>query len=213
MSTADPRHYIWWLASRASGLVALGLVTLAVLLGLLMATRSIANPALRRAAMRLHEHVAIAGLIAIAVHGLTLLGDPWLRPGLAGISIPFALHYRSFYTGLGVIAGYLTALLGLSYYVRRRIGTRRWRQAHRATVIAWALAAVHTLGGGSDAGTIWLRAAVLAPGAAIVYLFLVRLFVRTPVAAAPPIRADIADQVVPLRRAVERSSAVAAGPR
>ena len=60
-----------------------------------------------RAAVRLHAHVSIAGLLAIAVHGLTLLGDPWLRPGLSGISLPFALRYRSFYTGLGVIAGYL----------------------------------------------------------------------------------------------------------
>ena len=36
MSQALTQH-VWWLASRASGLVALGLVTISVLLGLTMA--------------------------------------------------------------------------------------------------------------------------------------------------------------------------------
>ena len=49
-----------------------------------------------------------------------LMGDPWLHPGLRGIAVPFALGYRSLYTGLGIIGGYLAAVLGL--YVRGRIG-------------------------------------------------------------------------------------------
>ena len=206
MNSADPRHYLWWLVSRASGLVALGLVTLAVLLGLLMATRSIGRPALRRSVMRLHEHVAIAGLIAIALHGFALLGDRWLHPGLVGIAIPFELSYRSLYTGVGIIAGYLTALLALSYYMRKRIGPRRWRQAHRATVVAWALAVVHTLGAGSDGGTIWLRAGVFATAAPISYLFLVRLIARAPRAALP---AAEAEKVVALGSRIEGASAAA----
>ena len=40
-------------------------------------------------------------LVAIAVHGVTLLGDRWLHPGLAGIAVPFAMGYRPSFTGLG----------------------------------------------------------------------------------------------------------------
>ncbi|MFZ1154167.1 MAG: ferric reductase-like transmembrane domain-containing protein [Solirubrobacteraceae bacterium] len=175
MATKDPTPYLWWLVARASGIVALGLVTIAVLLGLSMSTRLLRRPGVGRTLMRLHEHVALVGLAAIAVHGLALLGDPWLRPGLSGVTIPFAMTYRPVFTGLGILAGYLAALLGLSFYARRRIGVKLWRRLHRATALVWVLGVVHTLGAGSDAGTQWLRALVLVPAIPIVYLTVLRL--------------------------------------
>ena len=104
------------------------------------------------------------------------MGDAWLRPGLAGITIPFALHYRPGFTGLGIIAGYLAVLLGPTFYLRRRIGARTWRRLHRLTPLIWMLAAVHTLGSGSDASSLWLRCVVLMPVGPIVYLLTVRTF-------------------------------------
>jgi sulfoxide reductase heme-binding subunit YedZ len=171
----DPTPYLWWLAGRASGIVALALVTVAVILGLTMSSRLLRRPGLGRTLLRLHEHVALVGLGAIVVHGLTLLGDPWLRPGLSGLTVPFAMSYRPLYTGLGILSGYLAALLGLSFYARKRIGARLWRKLHRATVLVWVLGVVHTLGAGSDASTQWLRAFVLLPAIPIAYLTTIRL--------------------------------------
>ena len=37
------------------------------------------------------------------------------------------MEYRRLWTGLGIVAGYLAAALGLSFYARKRIGTKRWR--------------------------------------------------------------------------------------
>lgn len=167
----DPAEYAWWLSSRAAGVVAFALVSLSVLLGLAMANRLVRG----RGAVKLHEHLALAGLVAIAVHGITLLGDSWLKPGAAGLLIPFAMGYEPFFTGLGVIAGYLAALLGLSFYVRRRVGAKRWRSLHRWTVLVYVLGAIHALGAGSDAEAPWLRAVLLATGAPIVFLFLLRV--------------------------------------
>jgi len=174
MTPRDPTPYLWWLISRASGIVALGLVTIAVLLGLTMSTKLLRRPGVGRTLLRLHEHVALVGLAAIALHGLALLGDPWLRPSLRGLAVPFAMSYRPLFTGLGVLAAYLAALLGLSFYARRRIGVKRWRRLHRATVLVWVLGVIHTLGAGSDAATPWLRAFVLLPAIPIVYLTVLR---------------------------------------
>ena len=175
MKPAAPIHLIWWLVSRASGIVALVLISLSVLMGLAMAARVLGRPAIKRAVARLHEHVALVALVAIAVHGLALLGDHWLKPGLRGIAVPFAMSYRPSFTGLGIIAGYLALLLGPSFYVRKRIGARRWRKLHRFTVAVWILSAVHTLGSGSDRSKLWLQCIVLAPVVPIVYLLVLRL--------------------------------------
>jgi sulfoxide reductase heme-binding subunit YedZ len=152
----------WWLASRASGLVALVLVTISVGIGLAMAGKVLRRPGLSRKLLAVHEQTALAGLIAIAVHGISLLGDPWLHPGVAGVVVPFALGFKTFFTGLGVVAAYLAMLLGLSYYARKRVGARLWRKAHRATIAVYALGLVHALGAGSDASAVWFRWWVIA---------------------------------------------------
>ena len=108
------------MAGRASGLVALVLATISVFLGLSMAGRVMRRPGLSRKLMALHEQTALAGLVAIAVHGIALLGDPWLHRGVSGIAVPFTMGFKPLFTGLGIVGGYLAALLGLSYYVRRQ---------------------------------------------------------------------------------------------
>jgi sulfoxide reductase heme-binding subunit YedZ len=186
MTGRDPMEFGWWLASRASGLVALGLITLSVAIGLMMAGRVASKPGLKRTLSAVHEHAALGGLIAIAVHGITLLGDGWLDPGPVGIAVPFAMDYEPVFTGLGITAGYLAAALGLSFYARRRIGTKRWRQLHGLTILVYVLSVVHTLGAGTDAGEPWLRAGLVITGAPVLFLFLMRVLPRErPRAAAP----------------------------
>jgi sulfoxide reductase heme-binding subunit YedZ len=195
MSSPDPFHYGWWLASRASGIVALGLITLSVGLGLAMAAGVLRRPGLKRQVAGLHEHVALAGLVAIAVHGLTLLGDAWLHPGVTGLTVPFAMGYRPIFTGLGIIGAYLAALLGLSFYARRRIGARLWRRMHRLTVVVYLLGVVHALGAGADASSEWLRLAMLVTGAPVLFLFLLRILPRerrAPAGGTAPARGPTA---------------------
>jgi methionine sulfoxide reductase heme-binding subunit len=183
VKTQEPLHVFWWLVSRASGVVALVLITLSVLMGLAMAARVLRPGGAKRTVARLHEHVALTALAAIGLHGLSLLGDKWLNPGLRGIAVPFALSYRPGFTGVGVIAGYIAVLVGPSFYLRRLIGARRWRGVHRLSVVVWVLSAIHTLGAGSDGRQLWLRAVVLLPIIPLAYLLVLRLLVGQPARA------------------------------
>ena len=174
MTHATPSNYAWWLAGRSAGMVAMLLIAASVILGLAMAARVI--PTRRRgAAVGLHQHLALIGLGAIAAHGLLLAADPWLKAGVRGIAVPFALAYRPFWTGLGVIGGYLAAILALSFYVRRRIGARLWRRMHRFTVVVYVLALAHTLGSGTDASIPLVRYAMLGSSLPVLFLFALRL--------------------------------------
>jgi len=174
----DPAEYGWWLASRAAGIVALLCIALSVGIGLAMAGR-----VSRHRLFALHQHTALIGLVAIAVHGITLLGDRWLHPGPVGIAVPFAMEHDPLWTGLGIIAGYLAAALGLSFYARRRIGAKRWRRLHKATILVYLLAVAHTLGAGSDAGTPWLRAQLVITGAPVLFLLVMRVLGAAKVSA------------------------------
>ena len=145
--------HLFWITSRAAGGAALLLASGSVGLGLMMGSKRKTES--KRDFRAVHEALSLTALAMVALHGLSLLGDAWLNPGLSGIAIPFISAYRPFWTGLGIVAGYGLAGLGISYYFRDRIGPARWRRAHRLTAIFWLLAIVHTIGAGSDAAQIW----------------------------------------------------------
>jgi sulfoxide reductase heme-binding subunit YedZ len=154
--TTDPTPHLFWITSRAAGTVALVTASLAVCLGLLMSTRWLKGrgPDLRIA----HEILSLSTIVAIAVHGLVLLGDKFLRPSLADLTIPFVSGYHTVWTSMGIVSGWALAFLGLTYYARKRIGVSRWRTLHRFTALAWVLGVAHSLGEGSDAGQVWFLA-------------------------------------------------------
>jgi methionine sulfoxide reductase heme-binding subunit len=169
----DPAPHLFWITSRAAGSAALLLSSFGVCIGLLMGGRLV-----RRKGIDLrttHEAVSLATLLAIAVHGLSLIGDHFLHPSLADVTVPFVSAYKTGWTSAGIVAGWALAALGLSYYARSWIGVQRWRALHRFTVAAWALGVVHSLGEGTDAGETWfLVMTTIAVGPAV-GLFLARM--------------------------------------
>jgi methionine sulfoxide reductase heme-binding subunit len=99
-----------------------------------------------------------------------LLGDSYLRPTLADITIPFVSSYMTLWTTIGIVAGWMMIILGLSFYARARIGQQRWRKLHRFIALAWILGLAHSLGEGTDAGAAWFLVAtalVAIPAAAL----------------------------------------------
>jgi sulfoxide reductase heme-binding subunit YedZ len=144
-------------------------------MGLAMAMRSAKGPGAMARLRQAHEATALTALIFIAAHGLTLLGDTYLRPGLSGIAIPFVIQHRPLWTGLGIVGGWLAALLGLSFYVRRWVGPGLWRKMHRWTLAVYVLAVIHTLGAGTDARSFWLLVILIATVAPLAVMAAVRL--------------------------------------
>jgi sulfoxide reductase heme-binding subunit YedZ len=178
--TVDPTHQIFWFASRAFGIVAIALLGISVSLGLMMSGRLAGRPGLPAKIRRWHEASTLVTLGLIATHAGLLLLDPYLRPGVTGITVPFVLGYRPMFTGIGVIAGWLAIILGLSFYARKRIGVRTWRRMHRFTIVVYLLALEHVLGAGTDAHSPWMVAMLAGLTAPIVFAFTYRMLSADP---------------------------------
>ena len=82
----DPSHYLFWITSRAAGITAMVLASVSVGFGLMMAGRLGQGRAADRRPV--HETLSLAVMLAIAVHGLSLLGDSFLRPTLLDVTVP-----------------------------------------------------------------------------------------------------------------------------
>jgi len=144
-------EHAFWITSRAAGIIALLAASLAVTVGLSRRGRDWRV---------VHESLSLATIVALAVHALSLLGDSYLKPSLADVTIPFVSSYERLWMSVGIVAGWAFVILGLSYYVRARIGIQRWRVLHRFTALAWVLGVVHALMMGTDAGAAWFLLAV-----------------------------------------------------
>jgi methionine sulfoxide reductase heme-binding subunit len=158
LATAVGPH-LFWITSRAAGIAALVLSSLAICIGLLMGGGMLKVRPTRRADLRVtHEALSLATLAALVIHGLSLIGDSYLHPSLGDVAIPFLSSNKTLWTSMGIIAFWMLAILGLSFYVRARVGVQRWRTLHRLAALAWILGLAHSLGEGTDAGQTWFLA-------------------------------------------------------
>jgi sulfoxide reductase heme-binding subunit YedZ len=174
----DPASQVFWFASRALGIVALVALGISVALGLAMSGRLVSRRGLPAKLRHYHESFTLVTLGLIVAHGGLLLFDSYLRPGVAGITVPFTLSYRPLFTGLGIVAAWLAAVLGLSFYARKRIGARRWRFMHRFMIAVYLLALAHVIGAGTDARSPAMLALLTALTAPIVFAFSYRVLPR-----------------------------------
>jgi sulfoxide reductase heme-binding subunit YedZ len=188
-------EHLFWITSRAAGGAALLLSSAAVAVGLMVSAKRKTDN--KRDLRAIHESLSLTTLGMVALHGVSLLGDAYLNPGLAGIAIPFVGFYRPLWTGLGIVAGYGLAALGLTYYLRDRIGAARWRKLHRFVALFWALAIVHTIGSGSDALQLWFLLAsglVVVPAVLLLVLRWLDRWWNAPVGPRVPEGARVPDR-------------------
>ncbi|MGI8428552.1 MAG: hypothetical protein ACR2OB_04450 [Solirubrobacteraceae bacterium] len=184
-SSTNVSTHLFWIISRGAGATALILSSLTVCVGLAMGGRLVPGNAVDRRAY--HEVLSLSVMVAIAVHGLALVGDTYLHPGLLDVTVPFAFGYQRLATTLGIVAGWALIALGLSFYARDRIGRARWKVIHRFTLLAWLGGLVHTLVEGTDAGQLWFLGLVTITSAPVLVLLWMRVGARrqpNPVGAA-----------------------------
>jgi len=151
----------FWLLARASGLTAYALLTASVLAGLVLKSRPFRS--LKPASVTdTHRFLALLGLGAIALHGLTLVVDKTVHLTPAALLVPGASPYRPLPVGIGVLAAELMLVVYASFALRRRIGTRNWRRLHWATYAIFGAATVHGLAAGTDTAQPWALSLYLA---------------------------------------------------
>ena len=145
-----------WYTMRATGVVALVLLSGTMVLGILTAgrTSSRAWPAFARA--DLHKRVSLLAMVFLALHVLTALLDTYVHVGWASVVLPFASSYRPLWTGLGTVGVDLIVAVAVSSALRQRISARTWRGIHWLAYGSWPVAMAHSLGMGTDASTLWM---------------------------------------------------------
>jgi predicted ferric reductase len=152
---ATPSTVLWY-TTRATGVVALLLLTGTMVLGILTAgrVRTRSWPAFAQA--DLHKRVSLLAMVFLAFHVLTSVLDTYVNVGWAAIVVPFASPYRPVWTGLGTVGVDLILAVAISSALRQRISAATWRGIHWLAYGSWPVAMAHSLGMGTDASHLWM---------------------------------------------------------
>jgi len=120
--TGDPTL---WLLARASGVVAYGLLTAVVLLGIVVKARPLGALVRPAALTDLHRFAAVLSLGALAVHGTALVLDRAVDIRLVHLLVPGIAPYRPLWAGLGVVAAELMIVVSHRSPSARGSGRKR----------------------------------------------------------------------------------------
>ncbi len=147
-----------WYLTRSTGVVALVLLTLTVVLGVVDVGRWSSPRWPRFVLDSLHRNVSMLVLIFLGLHVLTAVLDSFAPISLLDAVVPFIGSYRPFWLGLGAVAFDLLLAIAVTSLLRQRLGHRAWRVTHWLAYACWPIALLHDLGTGSDVKSTWLLA-------------------------------------------------------
>ena len=145
-----------WYVTRATGLVALLLLTASVLLGLLNAGRFRGERWPRFLTQGLHANLSLLVLAFLALHVLGTVLDSYTSISLVAAFVPFASDYKPFWLALGAVAIDLLIALTVTSLLRGRLGYRAWRRVHWLAYACWPVAVAHGFGIGTDRTATWV---------------------------------------------------------
>jgi predicted ferric reductase len=145
-----------WYLTRGSGVVALILLSAAVILGLVTRTRWATQRWPRFVTGSLHRNISLLSIVFMVVHVASSVLDTYVNIRWIDAIVPFSAAYRPFWLGLGALSLDLFLAVALTSLVRARLGYRMWKAVHWMAYGCWVLAIVHNLGIGSDRHQTWL---------------------------------------------------------
>lgn len=187
-----------WFATRASGTVALILLTATTVLGMVGAGRYAPSALGRFEVAALHRNLSVLSLALLSVHIGTALADPYVPLGWISGLVPFLSPYRTLWVGLGTVAFDFLLAVALTSAVRLRIGLQRWKAVHYCAYAAWPIAVFHAAGTGSDTKLGLQFTLYVGSIAAVVTALWWRLYRAGPEQRAARVTAAVLSLAVPL---------------
>lgn len=172
-----------WLAIRATGVTAWGLLTAVVLWGLLLRTRLLGGSVKPPVLLNMHRWLGALALSFLAIHMALLVVDPVVSFSIPQLFIPGIAPWEPFAVSLGIIAMWLMLPVSVVGRIRQRLGkngAKIFAKTHLIAYSAWPLATAHYVLAGTDAMTEWSIGLLITASALLIFGLLARGFVPAP---------------------------------
>jgi methionine sulfoxide reductase heme-binding subunit len=163
-----------WYVARSSGLIAWSLLSASVVWGLAITTRFMRGRPRPSWLLDMHRYLGGLATVFVAVHVAAILADTYVHVSPLAVLVPFASRWRPSAIAWGTAGIYLLLAVEVTSLLRARLPKRAWRAIHFASFPLFAVATIHALTAGSDAGSWWMRVAAATAVALVAALTALR---------------------------------------
>ena len=139
-----------WLASRASGEVALLLLRAVTVLGILTARYGSGTVWRRYTLSQVHRYLSVVAVVFLGLHILVTVLDSYVTVPWWSAVLPFTSPYLTFAVGLGAVSVLLLLAVILTSLIRVSLGYPVWKRLHYLAYGAWAIGSLHAVLAGTD---------------------------------------------------------------
>jgi predicted ferric reductase len=172
-----------WFVMRSSGLVAVGLLTVSVVLGLIGPRL---RPTARLASISLHRAASVSGSLLIVAHIVLALLDKWIALDWPAALLPGVAGWERWGVAVGALAVDLLVVVLVTTATRLR-APALWRRTHLLAYPVWALSVGHGLLVGTDGAV--MRAMAMISVAVVLLGLSARVLIRPR--SVPAVRPDL----------------------
>ena len=148
-------HTLWYM-TRATGIVAMVMLSATLVLGIVTSVRHATPQWPRFAWQDLHRRLSLLSTVFIGLHIATTVADGYAPIGWISAVVPFTSPYRRLWLGLGTVGVDLLLAVGISSLLRSRIHPGLWRGLHWLAYLCWPVALLHSFGTGTDPRLAWM---------------------------------------------------------
>jgi methionine sulfoxide reductase heme-binding subunit len=145
----------YWLAARATGIVAFLLLTLQIVLGLVLShptNRSTWN--LSKRIFPWHDHLWVFVMAFLVAHIVSLVVDPKSGVSLGAVVIPGLAEYRSSPVAIGTFALYAFLVTAITARWTKLLPRGAWLSLHRLALLIFVMAWMHGVLAGTDTSSL-----------------------------------------------------------
>ncbi|HWC23755.1 MAG TPA: hypothetical protein VG502_15785 [Flexivirga sp.] len=135
--------FLWYL-SRATGVAALVLFTVVLVLGMLLSGQRRMTPRGQAIAMGVHRSLSLGSSIFLVAHIVSAVLDGYVHVGWLASVVPFTSGYEATWVALGTLSVDILIAVVATSLLRDRVSRRAWRWVHLSAYLSWPVAIVHS---------------------------------------------------------------------
>jgi DMSO/TMAO reductase YedYZ heme-binding membrane subunit len=182
-SVLAPQAWCWF--TRATGIVAWIVITLAMVWGLVFSMKSVRRRGVPAWIADLHRHLGGLALVFTALHLASLVADNFVHFGARELLVPMASPWKPGPVAWGIVAFYVLCIVQITSWCMRFLPRRIWHRLHLMSFVLYVTVTVHGITAGTDRVNRLVQAAGLIGLTWVVSMASLRVLARDPNRAAP----------------------------
>lgn len=164
----------WWYVARATGVMAWGLSTAAVLWGLFLHTRALGKNPTAPWLLDLHRHLGGLTVLFVLAHMGALVADSFVYFSWSELLVPMSSTWQPGAVAVGIVAFYGLLAVEITSLLKKRISKKIWVRVHLTSYLTFILATVHGVWAGTDMNNRAIQGATAVGLVALVFFLAYR---------------------------------------